>query len=192
MSRFINVLFLVILTAGILNAQGDAYNENADLEWNEFYELSWEDFRGKPGENAAGDAGTFVQIKAKPYFVKKKVKYDVYVLFNKDKSWKRDQSPLLLAHEQLHFDLAEVYARKIRKRISELSSKGMNDIKLFNRAIQFLLEESNEADRQYDIETLHGMLEKKQAAWQKKIKAELAALKDFKKTKNIISSATGS
>lgn len=190
MSRSIYVLFLVILTSEILNAQGDAYDEKANLEWNEFHALSWEDFQGKPEKNAAGDAGTSVQIKAKPYLVKKKVKYDVYTVFNKNKSWKRDQSPLLLAHEQLHFDLAEVYARKIRKRISELSSKGVNDIKLYNREIQFLLEESNEADRQYDIETLHGMLDKKQAAWQKKIKEELSALKDFKKPRKIISTTS--
>jgi hypothetical protein len=185
MRRLVQLLFISI-TTGSLNAQGDSYSEKNNLQWNEFYKLRWADFQGTPGENAAGDAGTSVRIKAKPYLVKNKVKYDVYVIFNRDKSWKRDESPLLLAHEQLHFDLAEVYARKIRQKISDLSKEGVNDVKLYNREIQLLLEESNEADRQYDIETLHGVMDKKQAEWEKKVKEELNTLKNFKKPKNII------
>jgi hypothetical protein len=183
-----NFLIIGFLSSILLNAtaQGDAALTKNDLEWNEFYRLQWEDFKGTPGESAAGDAGTSVQIKAKPYMVKNEVKYDVFVLFNRDKSWSRDKSPQLLAHEQLHFDLGEVYARKIRKLITDYKKKGVNDVKAYNNVISQLLQESNEADRQYDIETLHGALSDKQAAWSKKIKGELADLKAYKKTKKVI------
>ncbi len=182
---FFTSAFLFFATT-ILQAQGDSFDKNEQLEWNEFYKLSWTDFKGEPGANAAGDAGTSVKIIAKPYLVKNQVKYDVYVLFNRNKSWKRDESAELLAHEQLHFDLAELYARMIRKTIYQLSEKGVHEIKVFNKAIHQLLEESNEADRQYDIETLHGALDRKQAEWSEKVKSELAGLKAYKKQKQFV------
>ena len=66
--------------------------------WNEYRPLTWDDFQGKRMEDAAGDAGTVVQIKAKPYMVKDEVKYYVAAVFVKNKSWADAHSPELLAH----------------------------------------------------------------------------------------------
>ena len=157
-----------------------------ELSWNEFYKLQWDDFQGEADKNSLGDAGTAVIIRARPFLVKSRIKYDVVAIFNRKKSWARDKSPSLLAHEQLHFDIAELYARKIRRKIMELHNRGVNDIKVYNAAIQELLLESNEADQQYDLETLHGALSKKQAAWTAKVKDELAALQRYKKVRRVI------
>jgi Bacterial protein of unknown function (DUF922) len=157
------------------------------IEWNEYRPLTWEDFLGKRAEDAAGDAGTFVQIKAKPYLVKDQVRYDVSAIFVKNKSWSDAQTKELLAHEQLHFDIAELYARKIRQVVAELSEAGEDDVKDYNRAIQKLLHESNEVDIQYDMETLHGAMQNKQAEWSKDVKEQLKALAQFKKHKKVIS-----
>lgn len=157
-----------------------------ELSWNEFYRLQWEDFQGEPDKRSQGDAATSVQIKAKPFLVKKKIQYDVAAKFSRTKSWYRDRSPSLLAHEQLHFDIAEVYARKIRKKVGEMNKQGINNIKTYNAAIHELLQESNEVDRRYDMETLHGAMSRKQAAWSGKIKSELASLKKYRKTKRVI------
>lgn len=157
------------------------------IVWNEYRPLTWADFKGKRTEDAAGDAGTVVQIKAKPYMVKDEVKYDVSAVFLKNKSWADAQTKELLAHEQLHFDLAELYARKIRKAVVELSASGERDVKVFNLAIQKLLRESNELDLQYDLETLHGAMQKKQAEWSKNVKSELKSLQQFKKHRQVVS-----
>ena len=181
------LVLLTFFTLSISYGQAtNTSNKNNQLEWNEFYRLGWHDFQGEPTEESIGDAGTSVLIKAKPFYVKKKVVYDVYAYFNKRKSWSRDQSPELLAHEQLHFDIAEPYARKIRKKIAELSDRGVNDVQVYNAAIRQLLEESNEADLRYDGETLHGSMVRKQAAWEKKIKEELLSLQKYKKEKRVI------
>lgn len=150
------------------------------IEWTENYSLSWSDFNGKPGIEAIGDAGTAVAIKAKPFMVKNKVHYDVYALFNKNKSWYRDQSSTLLAHEQLHFDIAELYARKARKKIKELAAAGETDLKVYNREVQKILNESNLVDQRYDVETLHGAMTNKQKEWREKVKAEILALEKYK------------
>lgn len=178
-------LFMILFaTNAIPQPAGDA--EADVLLWNEFYKLQWYDFQGEPGEESIGDAGAVVQVRAKPFLVRKEIKYDVVALFNRKKSWARDVSPELLAHEQLHFDIAELYARKIRKKVKELQGRGVRDLKTFNTAIHELLLESNEVDRQYDMETLHGALTKKQAAWVSKVREELKSLERYKKKKRII------
>lgn len=180
------IVFLALISQTVISiAQTTSQNL---IEWNEFYTLTWEDFEGVRTDGSIGDAGTAVSIKAKPYMVKNKVKYNVYAYFNREKSWAADKSDELLKHEQLHFDIAELYARKIRKRISELSASGVNDVKIYNKEIQELLEESNSADVQYDLETLHGAMIKRQAAWEKNVKQELEALAKYKKVKKVITS----
>src|SRR5688500_17461053 len=124
MRKILTVLLLLPVVPAQLQPAADA--ERDLLSWNEFYSLQWHDFMGEPDENRMGDAGTAVQIKAKPFLVKRRIKYDVTAFFNRRKSWARDQSPSLLAHEQLHFDIAELYARKIRKKIKELNDQGVN------------------------------------------------------------------
>ena len=183
MKKFI---VIILMFSSLKTLSQDALTESTSIEWNEFYKLRWADFNGSPAETAAGDAGTVVQIKAKPFLVKGKVAYDIRAFFDRQKSWKRDESRELLAHEQLHFDLAELYARKIRQKISELHRAGVDDAKTYNLEIGKILTESNEVDMQYDLETLHGALDKKQAEWATSIKADLASLRAFKKTKRII------
>jgi hypothetical protein len=181
------VSFLLLLTLSGLRAQ--PAEMSADIElllWNEFYKLQWDDFQGEPDPGSLGDAGTAVRIKAAPFLVKKEIKYDIEAFFNRKKSWVRDKSRSLLAHEQLHFDIAELYARKIRKKVRELQDRGVDNIKTYNAAIHELLLESNNVDAQYDLETLHGALSKKQAAWAQKIKEQLAQLKRYRKTKRVI------
>jgi len=179
-------LLIILLTPTFSSSQDNVDAALEELTWNEFYDLQWDDFQGKPDKDSNGDAATAVHIKAKPFLVRKKIHYDVVAIFNRRKSWSRDQSSSLLAHEQLHFDIAELYARKIRQKVEQMTHAGINDIKEFNAAIHELLEESNAVDRQYDIETLHGAMSRKQAAWSEKIKKELAELSRYRKVKRVI------
>jgi hypothetical protein len=162
-------------------------SDNPKLEWNQFYELTWSDFKGAPAEHSYGDAATAVQIKAKPFYVDKEIHYDVVAYFNRERSWVRDQSNALLKHEQLHFDIAELYARKIRKEIAQLKKNKINDVETINKAIKVLLAESDRVDIQYDAETLHGGFPKQQAKWSSKIKQEISELEPYRKTKRVVS-----
>jgi hypothetical protein len=186
MKKSILTLVAIILSAAFLYAQ-DLINESkGQIEWNEYYDLTWEDFQGSPTVESIGDAGTVVLIKARPFFIKDQIQYEVEALFSREKSWSRGKSDALLKHEQLHFDIAELYARKIRRMIIEMRERGVKDIREYNAAIRELLEKSNEADQRYDLETLHGALLKKQAIWEKKVQEQLMGLKDYKKRKRII------
>ena len=182
----VKALFSTILISAFYYAQAQPHGENHDarldyIEWTAHYNLGWNDFQGKPGLEAIGDAGTAVAIKAKPYMVKNKISYHVRALFIKTKSWYRDQSPALLAHEQLHFDIAELYARKARKKIAEIALTHEADLKVYNTAVRKILDESNRVDIQYDLETLHGAMSDKQEEWEEKVNRQLKSLDAYSK-----------
>lgn len=173
------VFFLVLSLLSV-------YSEDEYIEWNPFYQLHWNDFRGEPAPGAAGDAGAVVKIQAKPYRVKNEVFYDVKALFNRDRSWVRDGSDLLLEHERLHFDLAELYARKVRQRIEQLKHNRVKDIGVFNAEIRKLLDESNDVDIRYDVETLHGAMSRRQKEWNLYVHSELKVLEPFARKRKVV------
>lgn len=186
--KLLQTLFLLVL--GIffqpLLAQPQDYDPSRFIEWNEFYQLSWDNFESKVSDDTFGDAGTAVKIIAKPYYVGKRIEYNVFPLFDRQKSWVFEKDPDLLAHEQLHFDIAELYARKIRQKVATLQSQNNKDLSHYNNEINKLLTESNEMDLKYDMETLHGGISVKQSEWGDKVDKELNALKAYKKKKKVI------
>ena len=171
----------LLLSASFVILSSFSDPSSTDIEWAAYRSLSWEDFKGVADENSHGDASTSIRISAKPYLKRGKIFYDVNAFFLPEKSWYKNKSENLLAHEQLHFDLAELYARKVRYLISDYRKMGVKDHKKYHAAIQQLLNESNRIDQQYDYETLHGSLKAKQASWERTIRLELAILSQYSK-----------
>jgi len=163
-----------------------AWAQDELLEWNPFYRLSWSDFSGKPNTESHADAASVVRIVAKPFRFGGRLHSDVRAYFNRTKSWRRDVSDKLLAHEQLHFDIAELYARKIRKRIDELMALGVRDPERIQREVTKLLEESNGVDTRYDAETLHGAMRESQQRWSDAIEKRLLETRRWSRKRKVI------
>ena len=100
----------------------------------------------------------------------------IVAVFDRKKSWVIDEAKSddrLLRHEQLHFDLAEVYARILRKKLSafkipcryEKSVQAQINVIADNNIRDLQVEQ----DR-YDVETKHGLNEKAQTEWERKVK----------------------
>jgi hypothetical protein len=86
----------------------------------------------------------------------------------------------VLAHEQLHFDIAELYARRIRKALGEAELEGDDPVRVRfafeNRLREIrteLLTELDATQERYDRESGHGKAKRMQKSWNKKIEAEL-------------------
>lgn len=85
----------------------------------------------------------------------------------RNESWTKDTtSDAVLAHEQLHFDIAEVYGRKLRKAIRNVSDRQPES---FSKVIQPIFAEEIKMQDQYDRETSHGTYTNRQDAWRKKL-----------------------
>jgi hypothetical protein len=173
--------FVLFLSGFMLSGWTLISNHNSDslISWNEYRRLTWDDFKGQVSQSSGADAATAIHISAKPFYRKKKLYYNVNAYFIPEQSWCRSKSERLLAHEQLHFDIAELYARKVRKKISEYRQMGVRDVKEYNFEVSRILEESNRVDQEYDMNTLHGSHTQLQETWQKQINLELQILDRF-------------
>jgi hypothetical protein len=147
------------------------------LSWDRHPKLSWSDFKGKPpptqGEpSAETDTGFRLQLVCRSA----KLDADVVAEFYPASSWVKPNRKLaaLLRHEQGHFDITEIYARKIKKVIRD-SGLGCEE-EAGKRIIKPLDQEWEKAERQYDTDTRDGLDAAKQAAALRKIADELVQL----------------
>jgi len=176
----------VFLLACSLGANGQAFlrvDTSEYIEWNEGRPLQWSDFVYKPLEAGNKDyfALTTVFHSVRGGMKNGKPNFQVRVLYVKKESWTTNvRSNDLLDHEKLHFDLAELYGRKLRKQIEEMGKAGEKDISKYSATIKLLLDEFKRKSSIYDTETLHGRDFEQQEVWNEFVKYELNRLNKYK------------
>lgn len=150
------------------------------MKWSENRKLNWADFQGKPKKSSPNEALTDSGMSIELECDDKNSRAVVTCYFNPNKSWtKSKESEYLLAHEQLHFDITELFVRKLRKKLSELG----NDCQALSKHIEDYYQ-SNYKDfvayqDRYDRETKHSLNKEKQQYWNEKVARELKELKRF-------------
>lgn len=141
------------------------------IEWHPDHRLSWEDFRGDPVENSPAAAITASGISY--YFSTYEdhngelgIRYTVTTHFYPEKSWYHPHlgDRVILSHEQLHFDIAELFARKMRAELA--STRFTRNVKEEVREIyRKINEELAEFQRRYDDETDYSRDYEAQLIW---------------------------
>jgi hypothetical protein len=148
------------------------------FEWKEHSKLSWEDFRGPVGNpNDATVAVTHCGMGFKTGSAKDGEKPEITV-FNKfytEKSWVMGDAklPEILEHEQGHFDLCELYTRKLRVELEKVDFSKPNARKTMYDVYYQVNAEYEERQQQYEDETTHGTIDKEQKRWTATIGQEL-------------------
>jgi hypothetical protein len=120
--KFLSII-IIILTLS-------SFNEIKDdkILWNKDKPLTWNDFQGIPKKSSQRSAMTNSGIELKTSFENNTLTITVGAYFIKNKSWVKKEAlgdSLLLEHEQVHFDITELFARKFRQKLraEKLSSK---------------------------------------------------------------------
>lgn len=85
------------------------------------------------------------------------------------------QRRTVLGHEQTHFDLAEVHARRMRQTFGSLARPCAKSDAELSALARRLTQEEKVEQRRYDAETNHGLLADEQAAWSVQTRRRLAA-----------------
>lgn len=158
--------------------------DSESIPWNEGYRLVWRDFKAKPRFDMDEVALTVSGISFSYSLTQKDNEDLIYALveahFYPEKSWfKIDEiNDFVLSHEQLHFDITELYARKFRKCLNEIqfTENIKTQLKDINKVINLELEAVQD---QYDKETRHSMNENAQNYWEEYIQLELEKHKEF-------------
>jgi hypothetical protein len=178
--RFFLISFLLLTAATYALPPASDERYNSFFTWTENKKLTWPDFQGVPIDNAAEVAMATSSVEYSYYTKNKQVFWTVLAKYYPKLSWskKSKQSNYILQHEQLHFDITELYARLFRKRLAE-NIKSTGDLSKISGISNTIMKEWQEEQDDYDNETNHSMNEKKQAEWNLNLKQRLDALKEF-------------
>ena len=144
--------------------------------WSAARRLRWGDFRGQPpsrGEESAKTAyGLYYAWRCRG----EAFDFRVIAAFRPRQSWVKTvvvndsaQSRSTLGHEQTHFDLAEMHARKMRQYFSALPGACRKTDRELTALARQLLQEEKEEQQRYDAETGHGLHPAQQATWSRQV-----------------------
>ena len=151
------------------------------IEWKSPDQLVWSNFKARPNKLSPYHALTNSGISFETTYEQGVMTLVVNCTFNPHQSWvKQDKkSDELLKHEQVHFDITEVHARKLRKALTEHPWKQSTLERDLNKLFDKYLKMQDEMQHRYDEDTDHSNNADSQAAWNKRIAAELKSLEKW-------------
>jgi hypothetical protein len=159
-------IFLVAVTGLLLNTT----NGTDDLiQWNPSRKLTWNDFQAMPDGNSTNAALTSSSIYMKFSSDGTSLQYEITCNFDKKKSWGRVKNDHILAHEQGHFDITEIHARRLSKALAAYRANARTLNKDVNDIYKAEMENLQRMQSQYDSETSHSRNFKEQQEWENKI-----------------------
>ena len=116
--------------------------------------------------------------------------FSIKTYFDPNESWMLLKNDYVLQHEQIHFDLTELYARKMRKSVESLRQKNVTNISIYRKKIQHWNAMKEKASNQFDADNQDYYIKigqkilfqknPKQEAWKKKVDRELFQYNLFK------------
>ena len=155
----------------------------AQPQWKE-RKLTWDDFSGSIDLASPFIATTHSSINYSYTWANNNNGHTLILnithVFNKAKSWIKPDGETddLLAHEQLHFDINELFARRFFAQFKEkiYTTNLPEEIKM---AFSQLITDAQNMNDKYDSETAHSKNRKKQKEWEANINTQLNAISPY-------------
>ena len=171
----VNLLIYLLLTFNPVTE----LQEDEAIRWDPQYRLTWNDFRASPPASqrvaATTASGISYSYSAQGRSGRYRLDYEVYAYFYPEKSWYHPElcDSVVLSHEQLHFDISELYARKMREILGQRTFSG-NVRAEVRRIFSQINEELSEFQDRYDRETDYSRDHEAQARWNQWIGQQLS------------------
>ncbi len=169
------LLVIIFLCANFLNK---SFAQDT-IHWKPNSKLKWEDFQGMPDSSSVYKAVTIADLGSVLSYNNSSFNVKVTCAFDKQKSWTLSTGQNLLSHEQGHFDIAELFARKLRKAFKEYIFNPQTIEADYNKIFSRIKTERAKMNALYDKETNLSRNKSKQNYWDKKIGAELKKLEAY-------------
>jgi len=154
------------------------------ISWSAERPLTWKDFRGTPPVEP-GDEGarTAYSLFYGARCTGRRFEFRVLAAVLPRLSWVTPavlKNPALsarsLRHEQTHFNLSEVHARRMRKYFADLQQPCANSEAELNGLAQRLVRAEATAQASYDQETNYGRTPAKQSEWEAETARQIESL----------------
>lgn len=159
-----------VVSAQFGNVNRSSENETeSSIPWNPTRRLAWEDFKSEPKKEGDAVASTSTSLGLSYQVREGKLTYRITCDFAKDKSWGSLKTDYILAHEQAHFDITEIHARRLYEalyyhEVNPLTVKA--DIAaIYNRIVK----EKEDMQHAYDSQTDHSRKRSRQVEWLERI-----------------------
>jgi len=155
--------------------------EEEVILWRADHRLSWDDFKDKvpSGARAAAITASGITYRFSTSGTKDKMEVDFQIEthFYPNKSWYQPDlcDEVILSHEQLHFDISELFTRKLRKKLLEATYTRSNVKAKVSTIYRQNNKELNEFQNRYDHETNFSRNREQQMIWNSDIKKALEA-----------------
>lgn len=171
----VRLLFLYVFVFAFcgLNAQKITWSSNQLLEWS--------DFQGPKDPMSPLLAATNCGIDYSFSYDENGLHTTVTCYFDRQQSWKTDggETDRLLNHEQRHFDICEIYARKLRAAFAKYTPKPETLQADLKKIYDKTWKSYRSKQAEYDEQTDHSKIREKQNEWDEKIDSGLKKLEEF-------------
>lgn len=172
MKKFL--LLLLLPTALFAQSRGEEL-----LDWSASRKLTWADYKSKPNTESDAAASTTTYLGIHYNISSKSFSYQIESRFSKTRSWGLHKTDYILSHEQGHFDIAEIYARILHKKMSAYKFNSKTYQKDLKKIYEEVTNAKDEMQNKYDKETNHSIRKAEQAAWLEKIATMLEEYADW-------------
>ncbi|WP_461376880.1 hypothetical protein [Cloacibacterium normanense] len=191
---FKNIFFFV----GFISLLSFSFVKDEFILWQENKKLKIQDFRADNKDTIKVNRQQFlgaisaIRIEYSSFQRNKNSvpNFSIKTYFDPNESWMLLKNDYVLQHEQIHFDLTELYARKMRKSVESLRQKNVTNISIYRKKIQHWNVMKEKASNQFDADNQDYYIKigqkilfqknSKQEAWKKKVDRELFKYSLFK------------
>ena len=171
------IVLKYIFSLGLLLFLGfqQPVQDDETISWKADRRLSWDDFQGNIPLNAKASATTASGISYRFSTSGTKdimeVDFKIDTFFYPAKSWYQLElcDEVILSHEQLHFDISELYARKMQERLAQEKFTHSNVKAKVKSIYREILKELDAFQNQYDDKTNFSRNREQQLLWNEKI-----------------------
>lgn len=174
----IGIYLLFGLFTMILGTSADSNNDV--IYWSPDYKLTWNDFEGQPrfdyeSISALTSSGIIHYKGCKDG----EITFKVQAYFEKDESWVKEEALTdhHLTHEQIHFDITELAARRLRKSLKERKFKCGEEAE-FETFVSTFIDNWRHEQKSFDFQSQHSLNKVQQKEWFYKIEMELSLLEE--------------
>lgn len=189
-----NIFFFV----GFITLMSFTFVKDNFILWQENKKLKIQDFKAENNDTTKVNQQQFlgaisaIRIEYSSFQRNKNSvpNFSIKTYFDPNESWMLLKNDYVLQHEQIHFDLTELYARKMRKSVESLRQKNVTNISIYRKKIQRWNAMKEKASNQFDADNQDYYIKigqkilfqknPKQEAWKKKVDRELFQYSLFK------------
>jgi hypothetical protein len=166
-----------------------AQERDSIIYWSQHKPLTWEDFEGiKTDLSEPAAARSRLQIQVLTSLKGDgNYKCHYFATFDRKRSFTIVTDSMVLKHERIHFDIQELFVRKMRKYFELLKLQAHQKTSICRDVFNKYYESLDSLQILYDAETKHSIEKNSQQDWSRKISDDLKTLEDYS-TENLYGS----